>query len=191
MSTAGKVLTVLVLLLAPIWMFLMATVAQLNTNWTEAIDARDKDIAKLEEQVKTNEREIQALKDQVASQQDTTERTSAVLRSQVAEVERQRAEAIEIQTRVASQVETINAALKNAEAARELRKTELANEQTAKKQFEDEVEKLKGENTALLDELTNLRNDFKETLESNRALKERLIKGGQTPKPVRRSSFAR
>ena len=114
MSTAGKVLTVLILMVVPIWILLVAAVADLNTNGTQAVKRLQEQVARLETQVVANEKQILDLRDQIAFEQTAMDRDRTVIRTQLAEVERARSATIEIKRDVQLQLETIAAALKNA-----------------------------------------------------------------------------
>jgi chromosome segregation ATPase len=187
MSTAGKVLIGFVLVVALAWIALVAGVAQLNNNWTQVIAKNNKEIEDLEKEIAANRDEIQSLKDRVSLQQSAADEIQTVLRSQLTRAERQKAEMIEIQTRVKLELESLLAALKTAESARDLRKEELAKEKTEIATLEMEVEKVKGENATLLTELLGLRKEFKETLAANEA----LLKKARAQSTTRRTSLAR
>ncbi len=88
MSTAGKVLTVLILMVVPIWILLVAAVADLNTNGTQAVKRLQEQVARLETQVVANEKKILDLQDQIAFEQAAMDRDRTVIRTQLAEVER-------------------------------------------------------------------------------------------------------
>ncbi|MHC5542181.1 hypothetical protein ACYOEI_28500 [Singulisphaera rosea] len=188
MSTAGKVLVVLVLLVLPIWIILVASVANLNTEWTMALKKLEGNIKTLEKQVADNEAMSHGLKDQIALAQSTAETNHVVIRSKLAEIERARAETTQIKTAVDVQLDTLKAALASAESTREHRKTEAQEEEKAKGAALADVERLKGETNQLMDQLSKLREEFKSTLDANRKLVERLLRGGSTP-PARSASL--
>ncbi len=79
MSTAGKVLSVLVVLVAMVWVVLTATVAELNRNGTRAVAALKDQLAKLEVEVRVAGQQLEAIKsethnEQVRMDNDLTER---------------------------------------------------------------------------------------------------------------------
>jgi chromosome segregation ATPase len=174
MSTAGKVLVVLILLLVPVWIILVSGVASVNTEATKQISELKQQVAKLEEDLAKTERDIQGLKDQISLEQRATSENLAVIRSRLAEYDRARTDVFEIQDRAELDLELIKNSLKGAQEARDQRVTELKNETQAKADAEAEVAKLKTETADLMDQLEKLRDDFKSTLESNRQLVERL-----------------
>jgi chromosome segregation ATPase len=175
MSTAGKVLTVLILMVVPIWILLVAAVADLNTNGTQAVKRLQEQVARLETQVVANEKKILDLQDQIAFEQAAMDRDRTVIRTQLAEVERARSAMIEIKRDVQLQLETIAAALKDAEVARDHRIAEKTAEIQAKADAEKSVDKLQGENSELMTQLQRLRGEFKATLEDNRKMVDRLL----------------
>ena len=176
MSTAGKVLTVLILMVVPIWIFLVAAVADLNTNGTQAVKRLQEQVARLETQVVANEKKILDLQDQIAFEQTAMDRDRTVIRTQLAAVERARSATIEIKRDLQLQLETIAAALKNAEVARDHRIAEQTAEIQAKADAEKNVDQLQGENSELMTQLQRLRGEFKTTLEDNRKMVDRLLR---------------
>jgi chromosome segregation ATPase len=179
MSTAGKVLIVLILLVLPIWIIMFSAVAELNKNGTQAVQALKERIVKLEEDIARNEHEIVALKDEIGLEQTAMGTQIAFLRSRQADAEKARSEMTEMQKRVKYQLAGLEAALKNAQTTREFRDAE---KKTVTKQIadaEDEVKKLQEEHADLTAQLERLRSEFKETLESNRELADRLSKANR------------
>lgn len=174
MSTAGKVLVVLVLLLAPVWVILVSAVAELNKSGGEQVAKLKGDVANLEKQVTDTRRQIVTLKDQIKLEQVTMLQEVAAIRSHAADLEKARSETFEIAARVNYQVVAMQEAAKRSEATKELRVAEKTQEIAAKAAAEKEVERLKQEHAALVERLDKLRNDFKATLDSNRKLVDRL-----------------
>lgn len=189
MSTPGKVLVVLVLLIVPIWIVLAASVARLNAEWTLAVRTLKDDIAKLEASVADNARQVQSLTDDVALAQEASEAEQIVTKAKIAEVERGRAEMIQVQTAVANQLDTLRSAVQTAEIAKTQREQEKMAVQSEKAATEAAVKKLMDENSQLMSHLANLRKEFKETFEANKRLVEQLLrKAGRSP--AQRTSFS-
>jgi hypothetical protein len=69
MSTAGKVLVALVLLVAPILVILSSAVAELNKSGTRAVESLKAQVGELKGDVAKNERDIVALKDEITLEQ--------------------------------------------------------------------------------------------------------------------------
>src|ERR1700730_8486843 len=85
MSTAGKVLSVIVTLMAIIWVVLSAGVAQLNRNWAQRLDEDKKAIEKLEGDVLANESAVVTTRDQASQEQSVAENELAVRESEIVE----------------------------------------------------------------------------------------------------------
>ena len=174
MSTAGKVLVVLVLLVAPVWIVMVSTVAQLNKNAGEQLESLKKQVATLESDVSTMTRNVVNLKDQIAHEQEAMNQQLAVTRAHQADLQKARSEWIEIASRDKYQVAAMQEAAKRAEATRDLRAAEKVQETEAKQAVEAEVEKLQQEHAELTEQLDKLRGEFKATVDENRKLMARL-----------------
>jgi len=174
MSTPGKVLVVLVMLLAPVWMILIAAVAELNKSGGSQIASLKTQVETLEKQVSDARKQLDALKAQIGLAQVAMANDLAVIRSRQADLQKARSETLEMASRVKFQVESTQEAAKQAEATRDLRATEKTQEIASKESIEKEVEKLKQEHAEAVEHLDKLRNAFKATLESNRKLLARL-----------------
>lgn len=174
MSTAGKVLVVLVMLVAAIWTVLASGVAELNKSGSEQVAKQKDQVTSLEQQVAKATRDLALLKDEIALKQEETDQQLRVIRVQQADLQKARSETIEIASRVKLQVALMQESLKRAEATKDLRHKEHSQEVEAKAAAEREVETLKQEHAELVDQLDQLRSKFKATVESNRQLLARL-----------------
>jgi len=185
MSTAGKVLTVLVTLMAIVWIVLVAGVAQYNMTGTQLVKDLTEKTAKLEEQLDETLKSIVDLKAQINQEQVSMAEDLAVLQSRQSDMEKAKSDTLEIALRVKLQLAGIEAAVKTAQLDRDHRIAELKAENEAKDAAEKEVAKLKTENGDLMTELAKLRDDFKKTLESNKESLERLRKAStRTTRPA-------
>lgn len=176
MSTAGKVLIALVLLVLPVWIMLVSAVAQLNSEWKQALAKQQQQAESLEQQIAKNEQEIAATRDAISRMLDVAQEQQTVLRSKIADVERSRANAAEILSSVNVQLSVLKGAVAGAEKARDQRAAEKMAEIQRKDAAEKEVEQLKIQNNELMNTLAQLREEFKATLDANR----RLIKTSST-----------
>jgi hypothetical protein len=174
MSTAGKVLVVLVLLVAPIWILMASTVAQLNKNAGEQLEKLKKQVATLESDVSANKKSVVTLKDQIVLEQEAMNRQLAATRAHQADLQKARSEWIEIVSREKYQVAAMQEAAKRAEATRDLRAAEKVQENAAKQVVEAEVQQLMLEHAQLTEQLDKLRGEFKATVDQNRKLMARL-----------------
>jgi chromosome segregation ATPase len=179
MSMTGKVLAVLVTLVTVVWIILSACLAQYNRNGTKAVDDLKKQFAKLEADLLTAQHGLQELKDKTYQEQKETENDLTVLQERQSDVEKALSEVIEIKTRVKYQLDGAEANVKAAESHKDLRIAQKKNETEEKAKAEAEVEQLKAQRTELVAQLTALRDKFKSTLDENKALVDRLIKGGR------------
>jgi cell division protein FtsB len=176
MSTAGKVLVVLVLLLVVVWMFLASGVAEYNRNGGKLLVELQQQILKLEEDVAKTKANVNRLKDQIAMEQETAGKDMVVLHDKRAQIEAMRSEAMEIESRMKIALGDMEAALKNAQLDRDHRVAEKKQMETDLANDQAEVEKLKAEHSRLTAQLNQLRNDFSETYRANKAKVDRLTR---------------
>lgn len=190
MSTAGKVLSVLVILVAIAWMFLTAAVSQLNHNGAEAVEQLKKQVEKLDNDVLTATRDLQKAKDDWTQDQIATQDTLTVLQARQSDLEKARSVVQEIKTRVDLQLADAETIAKASATNLEQRIAEKKNETENLARLKADVEQLKAERTELVNRLTELREKFKATLQENRTLTERVQKKAAVPvsRPV---SFTR
>src|SRR5262245_34018949 len=99
MSTAGKVLVVLILISSVVWLVLASKVAVINANGAQMRDKFEQDFAKLEADSAQNRINLRLLKDQIAHTQVQMDRDLAVIRSRVAEIEKARSGLLEVAAR--------------------------------------------------------------------------------------------
>jgi chromosome segregation ATPase len=176
MSTAGKVLVVLIMLASLVWMILMAGVTQLNRNGNQALIELNNKVEKLTDDMQAARAEIVKTKDQTSVLQEQMDKELTVIRSRQLDVERVSSNIKEILSRVQYQVATLGETVKNAEATAKQRADEKVAEQKALEDAKADVQTLKGQNEELTNRLTGLRNEFKATLKTNASLVGRAVK---------------
>jgi DNA repair exonuclease SbcCD ATPase subunit len=197
MSIAGKVLAVLVVLMAVVWVMLTAAVTQLNRNGTKAVEDLKGQIAKLEADVTAARRSLQVTKDEWTQDQVATRDSLAVLQARQSDVEKARTVLQEISTRVTLQLADAEVMVKSAAENRDQRVADKKAETEALAKGKADVEQLKAERTDLVNRLNELRTKFKTTLDENRSLTQRLQKKTGVPAsrpaaaPARPASFSR
>jgi chromosome segregation ATPase len=188
MSTAGKVLTVFIAMLALIWVLLASTVAEYNRNGTKAIEDLKKQVAQLDVQVTKAQTELRDFIDQAYQERLVTQNELTGLQARLSEVEKTRALVLETDSRVKFQLKGMADTVNKAKANSQQRLTEQEAETKARDDAEKLVEQLKGENNQLLGELTSQRDKFRTTRETNKELADRLRKGDRpttrTARPV-------
>jgi len=143
MSTAGKVLSVLVVLVTVAWVFLTAAVSQLNHNGTRAVNDLKVQVAKLETEVTKAARDLDRAKEDWHLDQTATQKRLTVLQARQSDLEKSRSAVQEIATRVTLQVADAETIAKSSAADREQRIAEKKAETEALAKARAEVEQLK------------------------------------------------
>ncbi|MEW4570963.1 hypothetical protein AB1L88_24100 [Tautonia sp. JC769] len=87
MSTAGKVLSVLVALMMLVSIYLLAMVSQLNRGWGRGIETVSTQIEETEQQVRQAKADTYAIKKQVVTQRQTTDSQLRSLKLRVEDLE--------------------------------------------------------------------------------------------------------
>ena len=174
MSTAGRVLVVLVLLSVIPWIALLSMTATLNSNWEQEIDRLKKDLAGFEQKIAATREELAHTREAIVNEQNERDRQLVVLRSKISQLEKVQASNQEAQQRITLQLQEFEQARKDADLAVATHKQELdeTNAEIATK--EGEVEKLKEQVGGLFSELEGLRKTFQSTMEENRKLLQRI-----------------
>jgi chromosome segregation ATPase len=167
MSTAGKVLVVLIMLSLLVWMLLTAGVDQLNRNGNQALIVLTEKVAKLQGDVKTTQDEIVRVKDQTNVLQERMDRELAVLSARQNDVQRLASNVSEILSRVRYELATVQQTMQNAQQDRTERAAEVVADQKALDAARDEVKSLKATDGQLRERLASLRAEFKKTLKSS------------------------
>lgn len=168
MSTAGKILVVLILLASLIWVVLTAGVAQLNRNGNQTLINLTKKVAELEEQVVTTQFDISRTKDQTTVLQEQMDTKLAVINARQNDVQRTASSIREILSRIQYELETVQATVQAAEQERKERAVEKEAETQALAQAREEVKVLQAKDQELRDQLRGLRDQFKTTYDTNR-----------------------
>lgn len=167
MSTAGKVLVVLILLTSLVWMLLTAGVAQLNRNGNQALIVLTEKVAKLQDDVKKTQDKIVRVKDQTHVLQEKMDRELAVINARQNDVQRLASNVSENLSRVRYELATVQQTVQNAEQDRTERAAEVVADQKALVAARDEVKSLKATDEQLRARLASLRAEFKKTLNSS------------------------
>lgn len=145
MSTAGKVLVVLVTLSLVLWLGLLAKVTRLNDMGAELYKNQANEITSLEEKYKQTDASNDALKRTIASIQDVTDEEVVRLRTESNDRENQLTASREQLDRANRELETQTSALKTAEGVAKIRNQEKAQTKKDIADTEAAVEKMKGE----------------------------------------------
>lgn len=167
MSTAGKVLSVLVLLATIGWIFLGAGVAQLNRNGNAALAKLQADLEKAEQGVHDAEVALVKLKDDTSRFQENMDTQLAVLRAKTTDVEAAGSRLKGILADMQGQLSTVEATVANAQHDLDVRKQEREDETKQLADARAEVLRLRGVDAEMTERLASLRDEFKKTYEDN------------------------
>jgi chromosome segregation ATPase len=183
MSTAGKVLTVLILLVMVVWIVVMSGVSQLSYNYAQKIDTQQKELDKLAADAAKANSDILRLTEQARLEQDATDRDLRLSLTRIAAAERRQSSTIEDLTRLKNQVADYLAAVERAKINLSTREAEKAKgeEDLAKKR--DEIAKTQATNAELRTQLAQLQDEFKRLLAENTAAVAKAS-GKATAKPA-------
>ncbi|WZO98221.1 hypothetical protein EP7_005278 [Isosphaeraceae bacterium EP7] len=174
MSTAGKVLAVLVTLASIVLVILGSAVTQLNKNGGEAILKLNTQLEKMDADLLAARKSLADLKIQLTLEQVGKGQDLTVIRSRLADVEEFRAGVFEANARVASQLAVAGESVKAATEHLERKRQDKADLEKAKADSQAAVEKLIGEEKALRDDRDRLLGELKDLIAGNRQLQEKI-----------------
>jgi chromosome segregation ATPase len=174
MSTAGKVLAVLVTLASIVLVILGSAVTQLNKNGGEAILKLNTQLQKMDADLLAARKSLTDLKIQLTLEQVAKGQDLTVIRSRLADVEEFRAGVFEANARVASQLAVAGESVKAATEHLERKKQDKADLEKAKAENQAAVEKLIGEEKALREDRDRLLGELKDLIAGNRQLQEKI-----------------
>lgn len=178
MSTAGKVLTVLVLLVTVGWIVMLSAVEQLNENWEKKIEAQQQSIDQATEELAKAKDQVLSVTELARVKQDETGREKRVLEVQITAAERERSSKIEDLSRVKAQLNDALKADETSKANLGLREAEKIANQEGLAKKRDEVAKAKAVNADLRTQLAQLQVEFKRILAENAARLAEAAKAG-------------
>jgi chromosome segregation ATPase len=167
MSTAGKVLVVLVTLTTLVWMILASGVSQLNHNGNNLLHELNVQLEKAQVDLKQTRADIQSFRDETSNIQSTVDRDITMLNARLADVQNVRSQIVDGLERLKYQLGTVDEAIKGAETALQHRKAERQAEEKALADAKAEVQSLMAESSQLTSRLNNLRQTFQTTYKAN------------------------
>jgi len=188
MSTAGKVLTVMVLLVMIGWIVMLSAVTQLNVNWEERITKQEKTLQETTDRVDAATKSILDLTEATRVEQTSKARDLRDVEDRIIAAERRQSSNKEHLTAVQFQLASYLAAVEKAQtnhATREAEKVKVTDDLAKKR---NEIARLQGVNADLRDQLAKLQDEFKQILADN-ATKTNSA-GPARPASVRRPSPA-
>jgi predicted nucleic acid-binding Zn-ribbon protein len=160
MSTAGKVLIVLVMLMTVVWIILSAGVSRLNTNANTRLNELTVQVEKLQGDVKQTQDDIASLLSQTSQAQEKVDREFTVLRAKQSDLEHARSQIADELSGVKYQLEIVQNTVKSAQSALDHRTTEQADETKELANERAQVQELIVETGKMRDRLASLRKDF-------------------------------
>jgi chromosome segregation ATPase len=175
MSTAGKVLVVVILLASLVWMILTAGVDQLNRNGNEALIALTEKVESLQADLKNTQDEIVRVKDETYVLQDHMDREVAVINARQNDVQRLASNVTDNLAHVRYELATVQETLQNAIKDRTERAAEAVADQKALDAAKAEYQSLKIMDGQLRERLASLRAQFKQTLNSSAEILHRTV----------------
>jgi chromosome segregation ATPase len=184
MSTAGKVLTVLILLVMMAWLVVLSGVIQLNVNWEEKIGKQQTQLDNLQKDTEETAGKILKVTEQARLKQDETDRELRELLGRIATAERRQSDTLEKLTRVKTQVADYLAAVEQAEKNKATREAEYAQGEADLVKKKEDIAKAQAMNSELRDQLARLQDDFKRLLAENTAKVEKAAKEGAVSRPA-------
>ena len=178
MSTAGKVLTVLILIVSVAWLVMLSGVAQLNANWQAKIATQVTEYERVSDEATKTDRRFVSLTEQARATQDATDRELRVRLSRIATAERRQSSTTEDLTRIKAQVADAQGASTTAQANLAIREAEKIQGQEDLAKKRDEIAKAQALNADLKAQLARLQGDFKRILAENAAKLDKAAKAG-------------
>lgn len=178
MSTAGKVLVVLIALPTLLWLWLASGVAHLNREWGKRVSQLGVDIAKASDEIGTTRTDIFGLKSRIdLAQRERDDRLTAA-RGVVSQLYKQDSFTKETLDRYNLQDTGMQLASEGAGRRLDSRVAELAETRKALSDAQAELTQLKEQNTRDREHLAALRQEFQATLEENKSLIARAQANG-------------
>ncbi len=167
MSTAGKVLIVLVMLMSFVWIVLAAGVSRVNTNASARLHEVTEQAEKLQGEVKAAQEEIASLLNQASQAQEQIDRQYSVLRAKQSDLERARSQTSQSLSAVKYELEIVEGTGKGAQTDLEHRTTEFQEESKRLEKDRADVQELMAACAKQREDLASLRKDFESKYHAN------------------------
>jgi chromosome segregation ATPase len=176
MSLAGKILIGVTIFLTLLWVFFAASVANYNSQGSQAVQKLQKQKADLEAQIVDARAKHRSIVDKTLNEQVATGEDVAVLDTKRFAAQKIRSDAVENETRARIDLQGYQAALKNAETDRDNRIAEEKETRAELEKLQGEVKKLIATDDELRAQLAKLVSDFKSLYAANKAKAVRISK---------------
>ncbi len=167
MSTAGKILVILVMLASIVCLMLAGGVAQLNANANKRLQELSTQLAKAQEDIEAAKREAMAQRDQATVTQEKIDRDVTTLRARQTDLERSRTQIVDTLARLQYDLSTVNATIEGAKNSFQNRNAEFEADEKELADLRGRVQSLKANNAQLMARLQTLRDQFQDTYHKN------------------------
>ena len=167
MSTAGKVLVVLIMLTAIGCLILAGGVAQLNANANQKLQQLTADLEKTQADIESTKKDIVKYRDETSETQERIDREIAALQSQQTDLERTRTQITETLSRLLYDLSVVNGTIAGAKESLQNRIAEFDADQKAMADLRRDVQSLRENNSQLMARLQSLRDQFQDTYHKN------------------------
>jgi cell division protein ZapA len=167
MSTAGKVLVVLIMLTAIGCLILAGGVAQLNFNANQKLQQLSTELEKTQADIESTKREITEHRDQTTITQEKIDREIAALESRQTDLERTRSQIIDTLSRLQYDLNVVNGTIAAAKDSLQNRVNEFNADEKAMADLRRDVQSLRSNNEQLMARLQSLRTQFQDTYHKN------------------------
>ena len=184
MSTAGKVLTVLNLLVMVAWLIMLSAVTQLNVNWHQRIAKQEADLQTAQDKIVAGNARVLDLTDLTRSEQAGKDRDLREIQGRIIATEARQSSRTEDLTRLQFQVAEYNTAVQRATTNLATRIAEKAKAEESLAAKKVETAQRQDENARLRDQLARLQDEFKRLLASNSKVTKGSDPGRPDPKPA-------
>lgn len=189
MSTAGKVLVVLVALATIPWIILFSMVYQLNENWGLEIQNLSKAVAATEQEAARMRGELDRTLHEASSSQVERDNQLTVLRGRLSDAEKQNTLIAEAQARMQHQLDTLNVAIKAAQTAAERRAKEKEDTNQALADTREAVQVLRQDVDAKYQQVTDLQSRFRKLMDQSRKQLHQAGRAGADGTRIRAASL--
>jgi chromosome segregation ATPase len=167
MSTAGKVLIVLITLTAIGCLLLAGGIAQLNYNANQKLDQLATEVEKTRADIESTKLDIANYRDQTTLVQEKIDRDVAALQSQQTDLERTRTQISDTLSRLQYDLNTVNGTIAGAKDSLQNRINEFDADTKALADLRKDVQSLRSSNSELMGRLQSLRGRFQDTHRKN------------------------
>jgi hypothetical protein len=183
MSTAGKVLVILILVPTLLWVWLASGVAEMHRNWGKQLQGLETQITKAEQDIEATAAGIAADKRMIALTQRAKDTEVTARRTILSQLMRDDSYTKETLDRYTLQLSRVQDSVAAAEKTAQRRTQELADTKQATVEAQAELARLREENARDRETLQRLRSELLATVEQNRQIAEKANQAVQARTP--------